>query len=683
MLLKDAQFSEIALCCQNSAIGKRLPNALYIHCSAIATLDPLLQNYERQARIAQEITGATLVKFSTDKPKISYLFYPDFDRDPHPALQLSIVVDMTTQQTSCWDYATSDNPPILHRKETFVTSNYPYYSKFAHLTELEARLGLLDNSKAIGTRLEWQQRLDRYRIAFEGHCLVCSIDETATRSVSIDRHKAALARKTLSRPVRLALEAGLFVPETTFFDYGCGYGGDVQRIAERGYQSSGWDPYYRNDILCTPAEIVNLGYIINVIEDLEERRQALVKAWELTRQVLIVAAQVLIDDRDRGVVVYSDGIITKRNTFQKYYQQEELKSYIDRVLNVDAIPVGLGIYLIFRDENKAESFKLSRFRSRASTPRIQKLVRRFEDYEDLLAPLMEFITQRGRLPVKGELANELEIKQEFRTFHNAYKVILQVTDEREWDAIAEQRRQDILLYLALTRFDRRPTLRELSFTIREDIKALFGHYNFACQLADNMLFSLRNLSNIAKLARSSIGKSLRNSLAVHISALENLPPLLRLYEGCVSRTIGRLEEANVIRFFFDRPRIRYLVYPDFDASPHPILASSMEISLEDLNVSYRDFSDEENPPILHEKNKLVSFDHPLHEKFAKLTRQEKDWGLLENLGAINRLQGWLQCLEEHCATIEKNRVCWRKDADPYKVKLLRSQINARKKKQTH
>jgi DNA phosphorothioation-associated putative methyltransferase len=681
MLLKDAQFSEIALCCQNSAIGKHLPNALYVHSSAIATLDPLLQNYERQARISENLTGATLVKFSTDKPKISYLFYPDFDRDPHPALQLSIVVDMTTRQASCWDYANSDNPPILHRKETFVTSDYPYYSEFAHLTELEARLGLLENTRAIGTRLEWQQRLDRYRILFEGHCLVCSLDESSTRSVAIDRHKAALARKSLSRPVRLAIEAGLFVPETTFFDYGCGYGGDVQRIAERGYQSAGWDPYYCSDAPCTPADIVNLGYIINVIEDLEERRQAMINAWELTRQVLIVAAQVLIDDRDRGVIVYGDGIITNRNTFQKYYQQEELKGYIDRVLNVDAIPIGLGIYLVFRDENKAENFKLSRFRSRASTPRIHKLVRRFEDYEDLLAPLMEFITQRGRLPVKGELVNELEIKQEFRTFYRAYQVILQVTDEREWDAIAEQRRQDILLYLALTRFDRRPTLRELSFTLREDLKALFGHYNFACQLADNMLFSLKNLSNIAKLARSSsIGKNLRNSLVIHISALEKLPSLLRLYESCVSRTVGRLEEANAIQLFFDRPRIRYLIYSNFDTNPHPILASSMEISLEDLNVNYRDFSDEENPPILHEKNKLVSSDYPLYEKFTKLTQQEKDWGLLDNLGVINRRQGWLQCLEEHCATIEKYRVCWRKDADPYKVKLLRSQINARKKK---
>jgi DNA phosphorothioation-associated putative methyltransferase len=75
----------------------------------------------------------------------------------------------------------------------------------------------------------------------------------------------------------------------------------------------------------SPADVVNLGYVINVIEDTAERREALINAWNLAQKVLIVAAQVLIDDRTRGVIAYGDGIITSRNTFQKYYEQEELK----------------------------------------------------------------------------------------------------------------------------------------------------------------------------------------------------------------------------------------------------------------------------------------------------------------------------------------------------------------------
>jgi DNA phosphorothioation-associated putative methyltransferase len=682
MLLNDTQFfSAIALSCQNSSIGKRLPSALYVHTSAIAILDSLLQDYERQARVTEKIEGATLVKFSTDKPKISYLFYPDFDRDPHPPLQFSVVVDMTTKQANFRDYATASNPPILHRKETFVTPEYPFYEEFIRLTELEEALGLLDNSRFIGTRLEWQQRLDAYKIAFEGHRLICPLHAISSQPVSIDRHKAAIVRHSLSRPLRLALEAGLFTSEVkTFFDYGCGYGGDLDRIAERGYSSSGWDPYYRPDAACIPADIVNLGYVINVIENLAERREALINAWQLTNRVLIVSAQVLINDRDRGVIAYGDGIITSRNTFQKYYEQEELKTYIDQVLNVDSIPAGLGVYFVFRQEAPAEAFRVSRFRSRATTPRIQKIVKRFEDYESLLAPLMEFVTQRGRLPTKNELENESELKQEFSTIRRAFQVILQVTNEEEWEAIAQQRRQDLLIYLALSHFDGHLPSQKLSSTVREDLKALFGGYKQACTLADTMLLSIGNLARLAKISyNSQIGKKSQKSFLVHISALEKLHPLLRLYEGCASRTVGRLEAANLIRFSFSQPKISYLVYSDFDNDPHPVLSSSMEIYLEDLHVKYRDFSHDKNPPILHEKDKLVAVDYPFHEKFAKLTRQEKDWGLLENFSAIERLHGWLTCLEEHCATIQNYKVRWRKDANPYKVKLLRSQINFRKR----
>ena len=682
MFLTTDYFNTIIDRCQNSQIGKILPNALYIHTSAIAFLDPILQEYEQQARVTEEIKQATLVKLSTDKPKISYLFYPDFDLDPHPALTLSIVVDLQTQQTNYWNYTDSNNPPILHRKETFVTPDYPQYTEFAHLTHVEEALGLLKLSRSIGTRLEWEQRLNRYHLTFEGHSLVClrPLTPTETLQVQIERHKAAIKRKSLSRPVRLALEARLFTPETTFFDYGCGYGGDIQRIAEAGYQSSGWDPYYRNHTPQTAADIVNLGYIINVIEDLEERREALIKAWKLTHQVLIVAAQVLIDDRDRGIVAYGDGVITRRNTFQKYYEQEELKTYIDQVLNVDAIPAGLGIYFVFRRENQAQAFRISQVRSRFSTPRVQSQLKRFEDYQTLLTPLMEFFSERGRLPAKGELVNEIELKEEFRTFRQAFKVILQVTNEEDWDTITQKRRQDLLLYLALSKFSHRPKVRELSETLKQDIKTLFGSYQKACIIADMMLYNVGDLEKIANLCQSSpVGKKLKNSLVIHISALESLAPLLRLYEGCASRTVGRLEEANVIKFSWRIPKISYLFYPDFDTNPHPSLHTSMEIELGDLRVKYGEFANDNNPPILHHKDALVTIDYPLYEKFAKLTKKEIDWSLLDDFKRIYRRQGWLKCLDDHCAILRGHQLQWRKDADPEQVKFLKAKINERKK----
>jgi DNA phosphorothioation-associated putative methyltransferase len=686
MLTTKKHFDQIIFTCKNSPIGKLLPNAIYIHQSALENLDPLLQKYEKNARkLTEESQQATLIKFSFDRPKISYLFYPNFDQDPHPVLEKSIVIDLKTLEINQWDYQTAENPPILHRKETFINPDYPRYEEFAQLTRYEVALGLLNNSRYIGNKLEWEERLEHYGIGFQDHYLICFLDKKPDEynqhlKLKIERHKAAIIRKELSRPVRLALEAELFTPGTTFFDYGCGYGGDIERIEKQGYHSTGWDPYYRPHTQLKTADIVNLGYVINVIEDPEERREALIAAWRLTKNILIVAAQVLIDDRNRGIVAYGDGVITRRNTFQKYYEQEELKIYIDQVLNVDSIPIGLGIYVIFKQEEQAQQFKASRFQSRTNTPKIYRKIRLFEDYEVMLQPLMQFITERGRLPIKKELDNALEILEEFGNFKRAYNLILEVTQQEEWEEIMEKRSQELLLYLALSKIENnRPTYRQLPSIIKEDIKALLGDYKQGCLLADMMLFSLRDQQQLAELCQTStIGKKLKNGLLIHISVLDQLDPLLRLYEGCASRTIGRLEDANVIKFYAKEPKISYLYYPYFDQDPHPILKTSMQINLTDLRVNYRDYDVEDNPPILHEKDRLVMPDYPLYEQFAKLTHQEETWGLLDDFKAISRLKGWLSCLEEHCAMIKGHRLQWRKDADPYKVKLLKSKMRSKK-----
>lgn len=665
-------------------MGKALPNALYVHRSAIAQLDPCLQAYERRAQSGLTPDYPyTLVKFHYDAPKISYLHYPNFERDPHPRLVASTQVTLTTGALQYRDYADSPNPPILHRKETFVAPDHPDAARFAHLTRQQETLGLFNDARQIGTLLNWEKRLRAQNLEIHNHALACTLRPAQPKTAlpQIERHRAAIKRNALSKPVRLALEAGLFTPGCRFFDYGCGHGTDVKFVRDRGYDSIGYDPYYAPDTPLTPAEVVNLGYIINVIEDPQERRQALVQAWELTRSVLIVAAQVLIQDRTRGLIAYEDGIITSRNTFQKYYDQNELKHYIDQVLGVDAIPIALGIYGVFRDESQAATFRTSRFRSRVTTPRVRSTVKRFEDYQTLLQPVMDFMTERGRLPQREELDPPQwdAIAAEFRTIKRAFQVITQATDAAAWDAIATQRRHDLLVYLALTHFEDRPKFRALPAPMQQDIKALFGSYQQACAAADVMLMSVGNLDIIREQGRqSAIGQQRPNSLWVHISALEQLHPLLRLFEGCASRTIGRPDEATVVKFHFSQPKITYLTYPEFDRAPHPLLHTSMQIDLRDLHVKYRDYDRTDDPPILHQKEELLTPDYPNYQRFKTLSDQERQWGLLDNVAAIYTRSAWERHLADHCAALRGYRLVWRKDADPYQVKVLKAQIRHRK-----
>lgn len=650
--------------CQKSPVGKCLPNAFYIHHSALPYLDEILQSQEQQAR--QRLAADhpfTLVKFHFDQPRISYLYYPDFDLEPHPLLRASTIVDLATGRIETRDYSDAPNPPLLHRKETFVTPDYPHYATFAHLTQQQVAMGLLDNSREIGTQLNWERRLAQQGIEIHNHALACPIKAAQKAKPKIQRHKAAISRVTASKPVRLAVEAGLFPPDTTYFDYGCGHGADIDYIHRLGLSSAGWDPHFRPEIPHRAADVVNLGYVINVIEDTAERREALINAWGLAQKVMIVAAQVLIDDRTRGVIAYGDGIITSRNTFQKYYEQEELKAYIDQVLGVDAIPVALGIYFVFRDEAQAETFRAARFRSRATAPRIRLKVSKFEEYRDRLQPLMDFYTERGRLPTVEELGAETlaPLQDTFGSIKRAFTVVLHATDAGEWDVITDKRRNDLLVYLALSHFGKRPKFKDLSPTVQADIKALFGNYQQACTAADLMLMSLGRMALIEERCRQSpIGQQRPNSLWVHGSALDQLDPLLRLYEGCASRTLGRPEEATVVKFHVQKPQITYLEFPTFDKDPHPALKTSMVISLRDLHVRYRDY-DQDNPPLLHQKDQTLAPDYPNYAKFAKLSQQEQKWGLLDDVKAIFDRHGWEKCLLDHGAELRGHRVVWRKD----------------------
>ena len=80
--------------------------------------------------------------------------------------------------------------------------------------------------------------------------------------------------------------------------------------------------------------MVNLGYVVNVIEDPHERAQTLHEAWRYTRKILIVAARLSVVCRGAQHQPFNDGYPTQRGTFQKFFTQHELREWIDTTLQV-------------------------------------------------------------------------------------------------------------------------------------------------------------------------------------------------------------------------------------------------------------------------------------------------------------------------------------------------------------
>jgi hypothetical protein len=55
----------------------------------------------------------------------------DSGDDPHPALFRSFRLNLRIRQLDCYDYATVANPPVLHRKDTFLRPDDERHAKFA------------------------------------------------------------------------------------------------------------------------------------------------------------------------------------------------------------------------------------------------------------------------------------------------------------------------------------------------------------------------------------------------------------------------------------------------------------------------------------------------------------------------------------------------------------------------
>ena len=123
--------------------GKRLPGATYVFRPGPDALPPEMLETIRRAEIAaQPDTAWNLLKIHTDQFAFTFLSYPDFDANPHPALAEATKINLKTGSIIRTNFRSRANPPILHRKETFLPPTDPRIPEFSALTKQEEAAGL-------------------------------------------------------------------------------------------------------------------------------------------------------------------------------------------------------------------------------------------------------------------------------------------------------------------------------------------------------------------------------------------------------------------------------------------------------------------------------------------------------------------------------------------------------------
>lgn len=610
--------------------GKRVKGHLYFHISALALLDAHLREQVRGAVTQAGLTADdefNVVKIDEAGQRISLLYYAHFLDHPFPALQSSSVVNLASGRVKRLSYDPSRNPPILHRKELLLPHDHPQAPMFAALTQQLEAAGLFRDARRIGFAREWQERLLSAGYEVRDHQLVPLNDARQSVSSSAEtlaRHRTALQRYTLSTPMQALHRHGYLDGTRTVFDYGCGKGDDVRILHANGVEASGWDPHFAPDTPKTAADIVNLGFVINVIEDTTERTQALCGAYALAKRVLSVAAMLTGREQPNGEQ-YSDGVRTSRNTFQKYYTQRELREYLRAVLDKEPVAVGPGIFFVFKEETEEQHFLAHRVRNRAGLAhvihRLPQPTREEREqtfhatHRALLDSLWDTWLDLGRKPELSEIAQPADIEKTFGSLAKALRFLERFHGTEAVTAAFRSRKEDLTVYFALQQFEQRKTTPVFSEELRRDIRAFFGGYPNVQSEARQLLFSTGNREVIRHLCREAAHQGFGwlekdRALYLHASLVERLPAVLRVYVGCASYLYGDVTSADVVKIHIDSAKLTLMSCDDFAGKPLPRVLERIKIRFRDQDVERFTYGEAFASPYLYRKSRLITEDFP-------------------------------------------------------------------------
>jgi DNA phosphorothioation-associated putative methyltransferase len=639
-------------------LGKKVLNNIYWHISLTS-----MQRADVQQHIAESETLACLqagtdyniVKYDIGGQALSLLWYPGFFNQPFPALEKSYRIDLKSRRVEKRSYQASLNPPILHRKELLLNRNDPRIPYYAKLTATAEQLGLFEKPIHIGFKQAWENLIAEKGFQLVDHQFVPignleAIDEQAfepTQSTVIARHLTALSRSNLSAPMQCLARHGFLDGAFSVFDYGCGKGDDIRNLTANAISTSGWDPHYAPDQPKQPADIVNLGFVINVIENTQERLEALLGAYNLTRQVFVVSAMLINQNALKGQT-FNDGVITQRKTFQKYFTQTELKEFITDSLETEAIPVAPGIFFVFKDADAEQRFLLNRQRSQRNILRLSQRPAiakaeykpRFvlhEKFKHLIEPLWQQTLALGRLPEKIEIAQLVELTQGFGAVSKALRFMLEQQDEAILEQARQSRINDLLTYFALQTFSKRKSYKHLETTLQKDIKAFFGDYKNAMAAAQSVLFQIGKAELIASACQQATEQGLGyldedEALHLHTSVVEQLPALLRIYIGCATVLYGDIEQTDLIKIHSQSGKLSLMRYDDFQNQPLPRLLERVKINLRAQSFDLYQYGEEYEPTYLYLKSRYINEEFPHYAEQLNFDEQLQALLLFDLIG---------------------------------------------------
>ncbi|PBB81237.1 hypothetical protein CK218_12790 [Mesorhizobium sp. WSM3879] len=621
-------------------IGKQVGGFLYVHRDALPHVSEEMRQAVARAEAAASGFAWNVAKVSPERQ--SLLLYEDFSKSAFPALLRSLSFD-ADGVPSVIDYSRRDNPPILHRKETLLAPGDPRIPAFAAITRKAEEFGLFNDTKRIGTRANWTAMLAKAGLRVDGPRLAA----TGESAVDVAREKTAISRNGLSQPASMMIRYGMLQPGHELFDYGCGRGDDVATLQANGYFAFGWDPNFLPDGERRRADIVNLGFVINVIEDPHEREETLRAAWGFAARGMTVSVMTAGKYNIEHHTAVADGYLSRRQTFQKYFSQEDLTEMVQRATGERPIALAPGIVAAFRDKDLEQQVSFRR-RSKATIYANLAIPSR-DPSRFLLRPKSRPVAERASEELEaiwrtalnlGRLPQDAEVEPSVRAALEEKGIAIgralaacarEIADPAQLKVAGDARREDLVVNFALTLFPGALKYGSLPSSIQRDIRTFFGSLAGVVDAAKAELRALRDRQVLATAyadAAATGFASYEDGIVRFLSEnLEQLPVKIRIVAGCAEIVHPGFSLLDLVEIGPEPWLVRGLEC-DVDDSALPAIRSSVEVDLARSRSRRKTFESR----VLYLKSRYLQRGHPGLEKQAAADRKLLELGIVDANG---------------------------------------------------
>lgn len=151
--------------------------------------------------------------------------------------------------------------------------------------------------------------------------------------MKIESWKTAIYRNNPSVPIKTT--EPLLELNNTILDYGCGRGFDFNYLKNKGFNIVGFDkyiePYTSISVLEESYDVIYCNYVLNVIPYESERIAVLKQLDKMLKEEGKLFITVRSKNRGGKQKPYLDGVVTIKNTFQKYFSKVDIEELINKV----------------------------------------------------------------------------------------------------------------------------------------------------------------------------------------------------------------------------------------------------------------------------------------------------------------------------------------------------------------